>query len=81
MSEDVRRMVGRNVRRLRKAAGLSQAALAEKAGVDRAYISGLELGERNATILTLWHVAQALKAEIGALFRKARGQAKAVRMR
>ena len=69
MSEDVRQLVGRNVRRLRKAAGLSQAKLAEKVGVDRAYISGLELGERNATILTLWHVAVALGVRVGALFK------------
>jgi transcriptional regulator with XRE-family HTH domain len=60
MSEDVRRMVGRNVRRLRAAAGLSQAELAERMGVDRAYVSGLELGQRNPTIVTLWHVAEAL---------------------
>jgi transcriptional regulator with XRE-family HTH domain len=68
MSEDVRRMVGRNVRRLRAAAGLSQAALAERMGVDRAYVSGLELGERNPTVITLWHVAQALGVRVGALF-------------
>jgi transcriptional regulator with XRE-family HTH domain len=61
MSEDVRRLVGRNVRRLRIAAGLSQAALAERLGVDRAYVSGLELGQRNPTIVTLWHVAQAAR--------------------
>jgi transcriptional regulator with XRE-family HTH domain len=42
MSEDVRCIVGRNVRRLRGAAGLSQAKLAERMGVDRAYVSGLE---------------------------------------
>ena len=68
MSEDVRRMVGRNVRRLRRAAGLSQAGLAERMGVDRAYISGLELGERNPTVLTLWHVTQALGVGLSALF-------------
>lgn len=72
MSEDVRRMVGRNVRRLRAAAGISQAQLAEKIGVDRAYVSGLELGERNSTILTLWHVAQALEVKVGALFKEPR---------
>jgi hypothetical protein len=38
MSEDVRRLVGRNVRRVRTAAGLSQAKLAELMGVDRAYV-------------------------------------------
>ena len=43
--EDVRRTVGRNVQRLRKAAGLSQVALAEPMGVDRADVSGLELGQ------------------------------------
>jgi transcriptional regulator with XRE-family HTH domain len=68
MSEDVRRMVGRNVQRLRIKAGLSQAALAERMGVDRAYVSGLELGQRNPTILTLWHLAEALEVRLRQLF-------------
>jgi transcriptional regulator with XRE-family HTH domain len=68
MSEDVRRMVGRNVQRLRIAAGLSQAGLAERMGVDRAYISGLELGQRNPTILTLWHTSKALRVKLRQLF-------------
>ena len=53
-------MVGRNVKRLRVAAGLSQAELSARMGVDRAYVSGLERGERNPTIITLWHTAKAL---------------------
>jgi transcriptional regulator with XRE-family HTH domain len=68
MSEDVRRMVGRNVRRLRIAAGLSQAELAERMGVDRAYVSGLELGRRNPTIVTLWHIAKALGVKLRVFF-------------
>ncbi len=68
MSEDVRRTVGRNVRRLRTAAGLSQAELAERMGVDRAYVSGLELGQRNPTIVTLWHITKALGANLRTLF-------------
>jgi transcriptional regulator with XRE-family HTH domain len=68
MSEDVRRMVGRNVQRLRLAAGLSQAALAERMGVDRSYVSGLELGQRNPTIVTLWHVAKALGVKLRQFF-------------
>jgi transcriptional regulator with XRE-family HTH domain len=68
MSEDVRHMVGRNVRRLRLVVGWSQAELAERMGVDRAYVSSLELGTRNATIITLWHVAQALGVKLGSLF-------------
>jgi transcriptional regulator with XRE-family HTH domain len=68
MVEDVRRMVGHNVRRLRIAAGISQAKLAERLGVDRAYVSGLELGRRNPTIVTLWHVAKALGVKLRAFF-------------
>ncbi len=43
---------GSNVRRRRKAVGLSQEALAEKAELDRTYISGIERGTRNPTILS-----------------------------
>jgi transcriptional regulator with XRE-family HTH domain len=68
MSEDVRRIVGRNVKRLRTTAGLSQAELADRMGVDRAYVSGLELGQRNPTIVTLWHVAEALGAKVRSFF-------------
>jgi transcriptional regulator with XRE-family HTH domain len=68
MSEDVRRMVGRNVQRLRIKAGLSQAALAERMGVDRAYVSGLELGQRNPTVVTLWHIAEALGVKLRNFF-------------
>lgn len=49
-------------------AGITQAELADLVGVDRAYISGLEQGNRNATIVSLWHVAQALDAPIRLLF-------------
>lgn len=57
---DIRRIFGANVRRYRLAAGLSQEAVAERMGVDRAYVSGMERGQQNATLLTLWHTAQAL---------------------
>lgn len=60
MSNDVRRLVGENVKRVRIATGITQAELAIRMGVDRAYVSGLEQGQRNATIVSLWHVAQAL---------------------
>ncbi|TYL95946.1 helix-turn-helix transcriptional regulator [Bradyrhizobium rifense] len=68
MAEDVRHLVGGNVRRLRIAAGLSQAELANRLGVDRSYVSGLELGTRNATIVTLWHVSQALGVSFQEIF-------------
>ena len=68
MSEDVRRTVGRNVQRLRKSAGLTQAELAARMGVDRAYVSGLELGQRNPTFVTLWHIAKALGVKVRSFF-------------
>jgi transcriptional regulator with XRE-family HTH domain len=68
MSDDVRHLVGGNVKRLRMVAGITQAELADLMGVDRAYISGLEQGHRNPTIVSLWHVAKALNAPVRAFF-------------
>jgi transcriptional regulator with XRE-family HTH domain len=37
-------------------------------GVDRAYVSGLELGQRNPTVVTLWHIAEALGVKLRNFF-------------
>ena len=58
------------------AAGLSQAQLAERMGVDRAYVSGLELGQRNPTVVTLWHITKALGVRLRALFDERPGRAR-----
>lgn len=58
---DVRKLFGENVKRIRVAAGLSQAAVAVRMGVDRAYISSIERGGQNATLLSINEVAQALE--------------------
>ena len=58
---------GLNVRRRREAIGLSQEALAEKAELDRTYISGIERGTRNPTILSAVSVAAALKTSLAQL--------------
>jgi transcriptional regulator with XRE-family HTH domain len=60
---DIRVLFGRNMRRLRRAMGLSQAALAVRVGVDRAHVSLMERGLQNVTLLTLWHVSVALGTE------------------
>jgi transcriptional regulator with XRE-family HTH domain len=41
-------------------ARLSQEAVAGRMGVDRAYISAVERGVQNVTLLMLWEIAQAL---------------------
>ena len=58
-------MFGRNLRRCRLAAGLSQEAVAERMGVDRAHISSMERGQQNVTLLTIWQAAQALGRKPG----------------
>jgi ribosome-binding protein aMBF1 (putative translation factor) len=52
--------LGRNLRRVRTAAGLTQTALAKRSGTDRSYVSGLEAGQRNPTALTLQRLAKVL---------------------
>lgn len=56
----MRRLVGTNVRRIRLARGLTQEQLAERSGFSQFYISSLELGRRNPTIVSLFEIAQAL---------------------
>lgn len=53
-------LVGRNVRRLRLEAGLTQEALSDRCDFDQRYISQLERGLRNPTVLSLHEIAQAL---------------------
>ena len=57
---DMRKLVGDNTARIRKEKGLTQEALAEKSGLSQQYISGLENGQRNPTIVTLFELASAL---------------------
>ena len=57
---DMRALVGRNLVRLRRAAGLTQEQLAERTGLSQQYLSGLERGSRNPTVVTLYEISQAL---------------------
>jgi transcriptional regulator with XRE-family HTH domain len=57
---DMRKLVGANVARARREKGLTQEVLSEKSGLSQQYISGLERGHRNPTIVTLYEIASAL---------------------
>jgi transcriptional regulator with XRE-family HTH domain len=57
---DMRKLVGRNAARLRKERGLTQEQLAERSGLSQQYLSGLEQGRRNPTIMTIYELATAL---------------------
>lgn len=57
---DMRKLVGRSVRAVRQARGMTQEQLAEMFGFSQQYISDLEGGRRNPTVVSLYELAQAL---------------------
>lgn len=57
---DMRALFARNLIRARTAAGITQEALAERSGLSQYYISGLEQGKRNPTIVVVHEIALAL---------------------
>ncbi len=59
------------VRAERKAQGLSQEALADKADIDRSYMGGIERGEHNIAIINLVKIANALGLKVSLLLDKA----------
>jgi transcriptional regulator with XRE-family HTH domain len=59
---------GDRLKELRRAAGLSQEKLAELAELHRTYISGVERGERNASLTTIARIAKALDISLSELF-------------
>lgn len=60
MEGALQRIVGRNIRRLRQARGVSQEDLAAEIGVHRTYMGGVERGERNLTLQSLERLADRL---------------------
>jgi transcriptional regulator with XRE-family HTH domain len=57
---DICKTVGANIRRLRVAHRLSQEELAFRVNIQRGYLSQLERGQRNMTLLVLQEIATAL---------------------
>lgn len=57
---DMRKLVGRNFARLRREKGLTQEEVEVRSGFGQQYLSGLERGRRNPTVITLYELAQAL---------------------
>ncbi|WP_428590160.1 helix-turn-helix domain-containing protein [Pseudodesulfovibrio sp.] len=58
---------GQRVRQLREEAGLSQEKLAELTDVHRTYISGIERGRQNISLLTMHQLALALETDVSKL--------------
>jgi ribosome-binding protein aMBF1 (putative translation factor) len=63
-------LVGQRLSEARSALGLTQDELAEKAGVDRSYVSDMERGIRNFSVLALLDLAEALGVQAGDLLKR-----------
>ncbi len=66
---DMRTLIGRNFARLRKAMGLTQEEVEARSGFSQQYLSSLERGKRNPTVITIYELAQALGVDHGELLR------------
>ena len=56
--------VGGAIRALRRERGISQETLALDSGVERAYLSGIERGAQNLTVMTLAKISAALEVTL-----------------
>jgi len=63
MEGELQRALGRNLRAFRESEELSQEAFAERLGVHRTYMAGIERGERNLTLRSVEKIADKLKIE------------------
>lgn len=67
MAIEILEKFGERVREERLKQGLSQEALAEKAGVHRTYIGMIERAEKNITLINIQRIAIALDIPLGEL--------------
>ena len=61
------RVLGQRIRERRKQLSWTQEDLAERSGIDRSYIGGVERGERNLTFSILCQICSALECDVAAL--------------
>ena len=67
---DARVRVGLNLQNLRRDKGLSQEELAHRAQIHQTYLSGVERGKRNPSVLVLERIASGLGVDLQDLTRK-----------
>lgn len=65
---DIKVLVGKRVKELRNRLGVSQEELADLAGLDRTYITSVECGRRNISIVNIEKLAKALKVSLAEFF-------------
>ena len=65
----IQELVGKRIREVRKEKGFSQEELAARADLDRTYMTSVECGRRNISIVNLHKIAKALGVTLEELFR------------
>ncbi len=66
---DIKIAVGKRIKELRNRLGISQEELADIAELDRTYITSVECGRRNISIVNLSKLAEALQITLSDFFR------------
>jgi len=69
MKSDATKHFGRRVRERRKKMRLSQEDFADRVGLDRTYVSGIERGTRNPTLATMKRLAEGLGVPLETLLK------------
>lgn len=65
---DIKLLVGKRVKELRNKLGISQEELADIVGLDRTYITSVEFGKRNISIVNIEKLAKALNVTLAEFF-------------
>ena len=69
---DICSVIGTNIRKVRNSKKLSQEELAFKAGIDRSYLSEIENGYKNLSVIMLEQIAIALGVKVAMLLEQKR---------
>ena len=65
---NIKERIGKRIRELRTAKGLSQEKFAFECELDRTYIAGIEQGRRNVSIVNIEKIAQAFDISVSEFF-------------
>lgn len=65
----VQSRVSRNIQRIRREKDLSQEEVAHRAEIHQTYLSGVETGKRNPSILVVERIAKALGVDVSEIFK------------
>lgn len=68
MNTKILKNFGEQVKKLRMETGLSQEEFAEKLGIHRTYVSFIERGQRNPSLLMIFKISRVLKIKLPAIF-------------